>query len=79
MLFKIKVFPGSRKEKIVKTAKDELRIYTKKRAEHGKANKRVFEMLSQYFKFSKIKLVKGGKRSNKIFEIKKITERIMVM
>jgi len=39
--------------------------------EKGKANKRVIELLSSYFKVSKnkVRIVSGGKNSNKIINI----------
>ncbi len=72
MLIKIKVFPGSKKEKIIKKSEDTFGIKVKEKPERGLANKAVINVLSSYFKIpsSKIRLIKGFKQRNKIFEIK---------
>ncbi len=71
MLIKIKVFPNNKKEEIIKKGADKLEIKIKEKPLQGKANKRVFEILSDYFNVSQseIKLIKGFKRRNKIFEV----------
>lgn len=71
MLIKVKVFPNSKKEEIIEKSKDSFEIKVKAKPIKGLANKAVIEALSFYFKISvsKIKLVKGFKERNKIFEI----------
>ena len=49
MLIKIKAFPGSKKEEVLKR-KDFLEIKTKVKAERGEANKRILELVSKYLK-----------------------------
>ncbi|MBI3273900.1 MAG: DUF167 domain-containing protein [Candidatus Colwellbacteria bacterium] len=71
MHLKIKTQPGSKKQKIVKKAEDSFEIYVKEKAERGLANRAVASALATYFKVpvGKVRLVKGAKSKNKIFEI----------
>ena len=71
MLIKVKVFPNSKKREIIRKSKDNFKIKVKTKPEKGKANREAIEMLSCYLKIpgSKIRLVKGFKQPNKIFEI----------
>ena len=72
MLIKVKVFPNSKKEEIIKKSEDSFEVKIKEKPEKGKANKEVLKVLSLYFKVpeSRIRLIKGFKKRNKIFEIK---------
>jgi len=72
MLIKVKVFAGSKNNGIIKRKDDEFEVRVKEKAEKGRANKAVIRMLANYFKISesKIRLIKGFKERNKIFEIK---------
>ena len=72
MLIKVKVFPNSKREEIIKRSEDSFEIRVKEKPEKRKANREVVRILSFYFKIpeSKIRLVKGFKERNKIFEIK---------
>jgi len=72
MLIKVKVFPNSKKEEVIKKSEDSFEVKVKAKPEKGMANKEVVKLLSVYFKIpeSKIRLIKGFKERNKIFEIK---------
>ena len=72
MLIKVKVFPNSKKEEIIKKSENSFEVKVKEKPRRGEVNKRVSEILSFYFKTpkSKIRLIKGFKERNKIFEIK---------
>jgi len=72
MLIKVKVFPNSKREGIIKKSEDSFGIKIKEKPEKGLANREVMNVLSSYFKIplSKIRLIKGFKQRNKIFEIK---------
>jgi len=72
MLIKVKVFPNSKKKEIIKKSKDRFEVKIKEKPERNIANKSVIDALSFYFKVQryKIKIVKGFKERNKIFEIK---------
>jgi len=71
MLIKVKVFPETKKQEIIKKSKNSFEIKVKERPLQGQANKAVMNLLSLYFKIpiNKIRLVKGGKTRNKIFKI----------
>ncbi|OGK19474.1 hypothetical protein A3F32_01460 [Candidatus Roizmanbacteria bacterium RIFCSPHIGHO2_12_FULL_42_10] len=71
MLIKIKVYPESKENVVIKKSEDSYVVKVKEKAERGEANARVKELLQNYFGVSsnKIKLLKGGKKPNKIFEI----------
>jgi uncharacterized protein YggU (UPF0235/DUF167 family) len=71
MLIKVKVFPNSKVEKIIKKSDDEYIVKVKDKAEQGKANKRVKELLANFFfkNEDKIILIKGSNQQNKIFKI----------
>ncbi len=71
MLIKVKVTPEAKKDEIVKKSEDSYLVKVKEKAEGGMANQKVKQILASYFKIAggKIKLIKGGKRPNKIFEI----------
>jgi len=72
MLIKVKVFPNSKKEEIIKKSEDSFEIKVKEKPEKGRANREVVRILSFYFKIpeSRIRLIRGFKKRNKIFEIK---------
>ena len=74
MLVKVKVFPGSKKEEIIKKSEDSFEVKVKEKPERGLANRGAIRTLSAYFKIpeSKIRLIKGFRETNKIFEITKI-------
>ncbi|MFA6532585.1 MAG: DUF167 family protein [Patescibacteria group bacterium] len=71
MLIKVKVTAESKKDKIIKKSEDSYLVKVKEKAEGGMANMKVKQILAGYFKIAgaKIKLLKGGKRPNKIFDI----------
>jgi len=73
MLIKVKVFPNSKKEGIIKKSNDSFEIKVKEKPIKGLANRAVINILSLYFKVStsEIRLVKGLRQRNKIFEIGK--------
>ncbi|RLC39924.1 MAG: DUF167 domain-containing protein [Candidatus Nealsonbacteria bacterium] len=72
MLIKVKVFPSSKKEEIIKKSGDSFEVKVKEKPRRGEVNKKLVEVLAFYFKISKakIKLIKGTKKRSKIFEIR---------
>jgi len=72
MLIKAKIFPNSRKEEVIKKSEDSFEIKVKEKPVMGLANRGATKILSSYFKIpkSKIRLIRGFKKRNKIFEIK---------
>jgi uncharacterized protein YggU (UPF0235/DUF167 family) len=71
MFLKVKVFPNSKKEEIIKKSEDEFEINVKEKDERGRANKRVKEVLARYLNISeeKLILIRGARQRNKIFKI----------
>lgn len=71
MFIKVKVFPNSNKEELIKKNDDSFEIYVREKPIMGQANRRVIFLLADYFKASesKVRLIKGFKERNKIFEI----------
>ncbi|RLG10693.1 DUF167 domain-containing protein [Candidatus Pacearchaeota archaeon] len=71
MLIKVKVFPDSKKEEIVKKSNDSFEIKLKEKPIKGLANRKTIAVLASYLKISKskIRMIKGFKKKNKIFEI----------
>jgi len=71
MLIKVKVFPDSKEEKIVKKRGDSFEVMVKEKPIGGEANRGVIDALAKFFNIpkNKIRLIKGFKQRNKIFEI----------
>jgi len=71
MLIKVKVFPNSKKEEVTKKREDSFEIKVKEKPVMGRANKEAVKILAFYFDIpeSRIRLVRGFKQRNKIFEI----------
>lgn len=71
MFIKVKVFPNSKKEEIIRKSTDSFEIKIKQKPEKGQANKAAILVLSEYLNVPKgrIRLVKGSKQKNKIFEV----------
>ena len=71
MLIKVKVFPGAGKQEIIKKSEDSFEIWVKEKPIQGQANRAVISALSGYLKTPQknIRLIKGFKQRNKIFEI----------
>jgi len=72
MLIKVKVFPNSKKEEVIKKSEDSFEVKVREKPERGLANKAVIDALSLYFKIPslRVRLIKGFRQRNKIFEIK---------
>jgi len=71
MLVKVKVFPFSKKEEVKRKSQNSFEVKVKEKPLQGKANQRATEALASFLKLpvSKVRLVRGSKRKNKIFEI----------
>ena len=70
MKYSVKVKAGSKCEKIEKLGGD-LIVYTHARAHDGEANKKVVELLADYFQVSKsqVEIVSGQKSKKKVVDI----------
>ncbi len=71
MRITVKVKPNAKKDEIKKIDTDYYEVRVTAIPEKGKANKRVIEVLSKYFKIpkSKIKLLRGETSREKVFEL----------
>ena len=71
MYIKIKVFPKSKKEEIRKIKENNFEIKVREKAEKNMANKRVIEILSDYFKINEkqIRIVNGHQSPIKMLSI----------
>ncbi|OIO52087.1 MAG: hypothetical protein AUJ11_01065 [Parcubacteria group bacterium CG1_02_44_65] len=72
MLIKVKAFPQAGKEEIIKKADDSFEIWVKAKPVQGRANRAISRVLADYFNLpaGKIRMLKGFKERNKIFEVK---------
>ena len=75
MKISVRVKPNMKEEK-VERVDDVFTVYVKEPAKEGKANRAVIELLSEYFKVpkSKIVILSGMKSKQKIIEIKDFRE-----
>ena len=71
MLIKVKIFPNSKKEGIVKKTKDSFEIKVREKPMMGRANREAIKVLASYFNIpeSDVRLIRGFKQRNKIFKI----------
>lgn len=70
MIINVKVHPGSKEERIEKVSANEYNLWVKERAEDGKANRRVTNLLAKELgvNFRKIR-IKNPTSRDKIIEI----------
>lgn len=68
MLIKVKVISGAGEDRLIKKDKDSFEIWVKEKPIQGQANRAVTRKLVQYFN-KEVRLIKGGKQSNKIFKV----------
>jgi uncharacterized protein (TIGR00251 family) len=68
MIIKVKVYPSSGKEEIVKINEKEYKVYLKKPPEDNKANIELIKILKKYF-LKNIRIIKGLRSRNKIIEV----------
>jgi uncharacterized protein len=71
MKISVSVKPNSRTEKVELISEGHYLVKVNAPPVDGKANERLIELLSDYFKVpkSRIELASGGKSKNKIFQI----------
>lgn len=70
----VKTVPNSKKVAVEKIGEGHFKIKVDAKAEDGKANRRLIEVMAEYFKVPKssIVILQGHKNRDKIIEIKKI-------
>ncbi len=71
MLIKVKAYPNSLEEEITKKSEDSFDVKVKEMPIRGEANKAIIRVLGRYFRLpgGKVRLIKGFRKRNKIFEI----------
>jgi uncharacterized protein YggU (UPF0235/DUF167 family) len=71
MLIKVRVFPGAKKGLVIKKSADALEVFVKASPREGAATRETIVALADYFgtPSSGIRLIKGARQRNKIFEI----------
>jgi len=71
MLIKVKVIPSSKKESIIAKSSDSFEVCVREDPVQGAASLRVIEVIADFFniKVGKVRLVRGFKQRNKVFEI----------
>jgi uncharacterized protein YggU (UPF0235/DUF167 family) len=72
MLIKVKVNVLSKEDKVIKKSEDNFEVFVKVDAQRNMANKRIIELLAEYFNLPqhRVRMIKGFKESNKIFNIR---------
>lgn len=73
MYIKVKVMTGAKREKIDKISEDHFNISVKEPAERNMANKKVIELVRDYFKVynNDVRIVSGHHSPSKIISIDK--------
>ena len=73
MYIKVKVTPSAKKELFTKISDDLFNISVKEKPERNLANKRIVELLANFFAIptGKIRLISGHQSKSKIFSINK--------
>lgn len=71
MYLKVKVFPNSKKQIIIKKSADSWEVKIKAKPEHGLANAEVKILLAEELNIptNKIRLIKGARQRSKIYKI----------
>jgi uncharacterized protein YggU (UPF0235/DUF167 family) len=72
MLIKVRAFPQAGENRVIEKTKDSFDVFVKAKPVKGLANIAIKQVLADYFKISesKLRLVRGFKQGNKVFEIK---------
>lgn len=72
MYIHVKIFPKSKKEKIIKLKENTYKIYCKEKPKNNAVNRRILEILSIEFTTStkNIHIISGHKRPQKMIHIK---------
>ncbi len=71
MLIKVKVSTNSKKEEVIRKSLDSFQVKVRAKPMQGQANIAVTKALASFLKIpqNKIRLIRGSKTSNKLFEI----------
>jgi len=71
MYIKVKAFPLSKKESVIKKSEDKFFVHIKDPAERNLANRRITVLLAEYFKISKgkVRIISGYHSPSKIVSV----------
>lgn len=71
MLITVKANPDWNEDKVEKISENRFEVFVKEPPVQGRANRAIVFLLAEYFgvSFSQIRMVKGFKERNKVFEI----------
>ena len=71
MFIKVKVFPKAKKREIKSHTNNKLEVWVKAKPKLGQANRETLQSIADFFQIpvNQVKLIRGTKRRNKIFEI----------
>ena len=71
MLIRVYVTPNAKQARVVKVSEDYFDVWVDERAEGGRANKRLLEILAEHFKVhkSRISILRGTKSRDKTVQV----------
>lgn len=69
MYIKLRVLTESKKEEIEKISEDTLRVWVKEPAEDNRANRRILELMKEFFKTNNVHFVSGHHSPSKIISV----------
>jgi uncharacterized protein (TIGR00251 family) len=69
MYIKVRVTPNSKEESFTQKAADHFEVKVKEKAEQNQANRRVTELVRQYFKTNNVRIISGHHSPSKIFSV----------
>jgi len=80
IIIKVKIVPGSSKDKIIGVYDDALKIAIAAPPVEGKANKKCTAYLAKYFEVakSKIEIISGQTSKNKLIKIYDISQKVFL-
>ena len=72
MIVNVKVVPNSKKYGVERMGENDFRVKVDAKAEGGRANRRLVEIVAEFFNVPKssVRIVKGFKSRSKVIEIK---------
>ena len=71
MYIKVRAFPNSKKESIQKITEDKFEIKVREKAQMNMANKRIIELVAQYFDLpvGKVRILNGHQSPSKLLSV----------
>ncbi len=69
MYVKLRVFANAKKEKLEKASEDHFNVWVREKAERNMANKRVLEIVREYFGTGKARIISGHHSPSKIIAV----------